>query len=84
MIVEWMRQGKSPEEACLLACKRINERQRERRLVDAEGRFKHNVKFYAINRKGEYGGAAIRGPWEFVLHDGKAVKTLEGAYLFKA
>jgi N4-(beta-N-acetylglucosaminyl)-L-asparaginase len=23
MIVEWMRQGKSPEEACLLACKRV-------------------------------------------------------------
>ncbi len=83
MVVEWMRQGKSPEEACLLACKRINERQRERRLVDADGRFKHNVKFYAINRKGEYGSGAIRGPWEYVVHDGKSVKKLEGAYLFK-
>jgi N4-(beta-N-acetylglucosaminyl)-L-asparaginase len=83
MIVEWMRQGKSPEEACLLACKRIDERQRERRLVDEAGHFKANVKFYAINRKGEFGAAAIHGPWEFVVHDGKAVKTLEGAHLFK-
>jgi N4-(beta-N-acetylglucosaminyl)-L-asparaginase len=83
MIVEWMRQGKSPEEACLLACKRIDERQRERRLVDDAGHFKHNVKFYAINRKGEFGAAAIRGPWDFIAHDGKAVKTLQGAYLYK-
>jgi N4-(beta-N-acetylglucosaminyl)-L-asparaginase len=83
MVVEWMRQGKSPEEACLLACKRINARQREKRLQDKDGRFKHNVKFYAINRKGEYGAAAIWGKWEYVLHDGKNAKKLEGAYLFK-
>ncbi|HLF14093.1 MAG TPA: N(4)-(beta-N-acetylglucosaminyl)-L-asparaginase [Bacteroidota bacterium] len=84
MVVEWMRQGKSPEEACLLACKRINQRQRERRLQDKDGRFKHNVKFYAINRKGEYGAAGIRGTWQYVIHDGKSVKKLDGAYLFKS
>ncbi len=83
MVVEWMRQGKSPEEACLLACKRINERQREKRLQDGQGRFKPNVKFYAINRKGEFGAAAIHGGWQFLVHDGKSVKKLEGAYLFK-
>jgi len=83
MVVEWMRQGKSPEEACLLACKRINERQREKRLQDEQGRFKPNVKFYAINRKGEYGAAAVRGGWNYLIHDGNSVKKLEGAYLFK-
>jgi len=87
MIVEWMRQGKSPEEACLLACKRINERCKEKRLQDEKGRFKHNVKFYAINKRGDYGSAAI---WTsemnksfFVIHDGVSVKRLESAYLFK-
>jgi N4-(beta-N-acetylglucosaminyl)-L-asparaginase len=83
MVVEWMRQGKSPEEACLLACRRINERQRERRLVDGKGRFKANVKFYAINRKGEFGSGAIWGPWEFVVNEGKGAKKAEGAFLFK-
>ena len=34
--------------------------------------------------EGEYGGAAIRGPWEYVVHDGTAVKAVQGAYLFKA
>ena len=84
MIVEWMRQGKTPEEACMLACKRIDARQREKRLVGPDGHFRHNVKFYAIDRQGRFGACAIRGPWQFVVHDGTAVKSAEGAYLFKS
>ena len=83
MVVEWMRQGKSPEEACLLACKRITERQRERRLQDAQGRFKHNVRFYAINRRGEFGSASIWSGGKYIVHDGTAVRTLDSAYLYK-
>jgi len=83
MVVEWMRQGKSPEEACLLACKRITERQREKRLQDANGRFKHNVKFYAINRRGEHGGASIWSGAKYIIHDGTAARTLDSAYLYK-
>lgn len=82
MVVEWMRQGKTPEEACLLACKRIAERQREKRLQDAQGRFKHNVKFYAINRRGEYGGASIWKGAQYIIHDGTAAKKLDSAYLY--
>jgi N4-(beta-N-acetylglucosaminyl)-L-asparaginase len=83
MIVEWMRQGKSPEEACLLACKRVNERCREKRLQDDQGRFKHGVSFYAINKKGEHGGANMRSGGSYLIHDGTAVKRIESAYLFK-
>lgn len=83
MIVEWMRQGKSPEEACLLACKRVNERCREKRLQDAQGRFKHGVTFYAINKRGEYGGAGIFSGGTYLIHDGTEVKRKECAYLFK-
>ncbi|MBU1299563.1 MAG: N(4)-(beta-N-acetylglucosaminyl)-L-asparaginase, partial [Bacteroidetes bacterium] len=88
MIVEWMRQGKSPEEACLLACKRINERCREKRLQDDKGRFKHNVKFYAINKGGDHGSATLWGGEGiykslYVIHDGISMKKLESAYLFK-
>jgi N4-(beta-N-acetylglucosaminyl)-L-asparaginase len=82
MIVEWMRQGKTPEEACLLACKRITERQAEKRLQDAQGRFKHNVKFYAINRRGEYGSASIWKGGQYIIHDGAGVKKLDSAYLY--
>jgi N4-(beta-N-acetylglucosaminyl)-L-asparaginase len=83
MIVEWMRQGKSPEEACLLACKRVNERCREKRLKDEKGRFKHNVTFYGINKRGEYGSASIWKGASYLVHDGTEVKKLECSYLFK-
>ena len=88
MVVEWMRQGKSPEEACLLACKRIVGRNREKRLMDKGGKFRHNVKFYAVNKRGEYGGAAI---WSevggvkpaFAVHDGTQARKAECAFLYK-
>jgi N4-(beta-N-acetylglucosaminyl)-L-asparaginase len=83
MIVEWMRQGKSPEEACLLACKRIQDRCREKRLQDDKGRFKFDVKFYAINRAGQYGGASIWSGAQYLIHDGTAVRKLDSAYLYK-
>jgi N4-(beta-N-acetylglucosaminyl)-L-asparaginase len=83
MVVEWMRQGKSPEEACLLACKRINERCREKRLQDDQGRVNFDVKFYALNKRGETGGASIWSGGYYLAHDGTEVKKLECAYLFK-
>jgi N4-(beta-N-acetylglucosaminyl)-L-asparaginase len=83
-----MRQGKLPEEACLLACRRVNERVREKRLLDSKGRFKNNLKFYAINNRGEFGSAAIwsgegANKAQFVIHDGTSVRILDSAYLFK-
>jgi N4-(beta-N-acetylglucosaminyl)-L-asparaginase len=83
MIVEWMRQGKSPEQACLNACQRIIERNKEKRLIDENGKYKPQVKFYAINKKGEYGGASIWSGGKYVIHDGKGVRELDCAYLYK-
>ncbi len=83
MIVEYMRQGKSPEEACLLACKRIAEHTKEKRLFDDDGRPNFNVSFYALNKRGEYGSAAIWSGAKFTLHDGIVNRKLESAYLFK-
>jgi N4-(beta-N-acetylglucosaminyl)-L-asparaginase len=67
----------------MLACKRINERSREKRLMDAEGRVNYDVKFYAINKKGEHGGASIWSGGEYLVHDGTALKKVEYPYLFK-
>ncbi len=53
-VVEFMRQGKSPEEACLLALKRIDEKtHRVPRHRDDKGRPKFNVNFYAVDAKGK-------------------------------
>ncbi|HXG00456.1 MAG TPA: N(4)-(beta-N-acetylglucosaminyl)-L-asparaginase [Bacteroidota bacterium] len=83
MVVEFMRQGKSPEQACLDACKRIVEHNRMRRLKDDAGRPTFNVNFYAINKRGEYGAAAIYSGSKYALHDGASARLLDAAYLYK-
>jgi len=83
MIVEWMRAGKSPEEACLMACKRVVENNRQRRLQDDQGRPTFNVSFYALNRKGDHACASVWEPKEYAVHDGKEARLIPGAYLYK-
>ena len=84
IIVEYMRQGKSPEEACLLACTRIAQHTKERRLLDDKGRPNFNVNFYAINKSGVYGSAAIWSGPKFAVNTGEKESRLENcAYLYK-
>jgi len=83
MIVEYMKHGESPQEACLLACKRIVEHTKEKRLCDLDGKPKFDVKFYAINKKGEYGGASIWSNGKYAVNDGVQSKLLALAYLYE-
>jgi N4-(beta-N-acetylglucosaminyl)-L-asparaginase len=87
-VVEYMRDGKSPEEACLKACRRIVEHNKLPRLKDSDGKPNFNVKFYAINSRGEHAGAAIwQGSKErtskYAVHDGTEARLLDCAYLYK-
>ena len=52
-VVEYMRQGLSPEMACKKACERIIKR-------DPEKAKTLQVGFLAMNKKGEYGAYAIQ------------------------
>jgi len=83
MIVEYMRQGKSPEQACLNACQRIVDHNTMRRLKDDSGKPNFNVKFYAMNKMGEYGSASIFSGGEVAVHDGSSARLLPSAYLYK-
>jgi N4-(beta-N-acetylglucosaminyl)-L-asparaginase len=67
LVVEEMRRGLSPTEACLAACRRIAENNVERRLQRADGQPDFNVSFYALNKAGEYGSASIYGPGRFAV-----------------
>jgi N4-(beta-N-acetylglucosaminyl)-L-asparaginase len=79
-----MRQGHSPEEACLMACKRIADQTRMKRLLDDKGRPAFDVTFYAFNRRGQYGGAAIWSGSRFAINTGEKTSRLQdAAYLFK-
>jgi N4-(beta-N-acetylglucosaminyl)-L-asparaginase len=83
LIVEFMRQGKSPEEACLMACQRIMEHTKMKRLQNDDGKPNFNVNFYAINKKGEHGSGSIWSGGSYCLHDGKVNKKFETSYLYK-
>jgi N4-(beta-N-acetylglucosaminyl)-L-asparaginase len=85
-VVEYMRRGASPEQACLDALKLIAARYGN----DLEKLKDIDVNFYALNKRGEFGGAAI---WngtrnelrrrQFAAHDGREGRLFESAYLFE-
>jgi N4-(beta-N-acetylglucosaminyl)-L-asparaginase len=84
MVVEFMRQGKSPEAACLAACERIVKQTKMRRLLDNDGRPNFDVRFYAINKRGEYGSASLWSGGTFAVNTGeKQSRKLDSVFLFK-
>ncbi|MDE3058759.1 MAG: N(4)-(beta-N-acetylglucosaminyl)-L-asparaginase [Bacteroidota bacterium] len=85
MVVEYMRQGKSPTEACVMACQRIVDHNKERRLQDNRGRPNFDVKFYALNKNGAYGSASIWSAGaKFVVHDGIKNELHDASSLYKS
>jgi len=83
-VVDFMRRGFSPEEACLRTLERIVEKsKRLSHLMDEDGLPRFDLSFYALNKKGEYGSASIRSEAQFAVHDGKENKLEARAYLFK-
>lgn len=84
MVVEYMRQGKSPEAACLAACERIVHQTRMKRLQDEAGRPNFDVRFYAINKRGEFGSGGIWSGGTFAINTGERESRLvNSAYLYK-
>lgn len=83
MIVERMRAGDSPSQACLYACRRIAEHTKHAYLLDKNGRPNFNVKFYAINKKGEVGGAEMLNTGgHMAICDANGARQIALAYLF--
>ncbi len=68
LVVELMRQGSSPEQACKMAVDRIVKRYKD--ITDLQ------VGFLAMNKRGEYGSYAIHPDFNFAVHDGKANQLL--------
>ncbi len=83
MAVEFMRQGLSPEESTLRVLERIARNTTEPYLLDEDGHPNFDVKFYALNKKGEFGGASMWSGGEYAVHDGTSARLHDSAYLFK-
>jgi len=83
LAVEFMRQGKSPEEALMMVMQRVIA-MTEKRLLGDNGRPTFQLEYYAVNKKGEYAGAcAYEGP-QFAVADAKGARLENCAYMYKA
>lgn len=83
MIVEFMRQGKSPQEACLMACERVAKHTKEKRLLTKDGKPNFYLNFYAISKDGKYGSATLYKGARFLVCDEKGARFENCAYLYE-
>jgi len=82
MTVEGMRRGLSPTDACLETLRRVMATS-EPRLVGPDGKPKFDVNFYAINKRGQFGGAALYSGAHFAVCDGTEARLVDAAFLFE-
>lgn len=72
-VVEYMRQGMHPREAALATVKRV--------LAKHGDRITWNLNFYAVNKAGQHGGAAIQRGSRYAVHDGTQARLVESAWV---
>ncbi|MFK7847472.1 MAG: isoaspartyl peptidase/L-asparaginase family protein [Rhodothermales bacterium] len=68
LVVEFMRQGNSPEEACRLAVERVISKNPDYRDIQ--------VGFLALNKNGEYGSYCIQPGFDFAIYDNEGGNQL--------
>lgn len=81
LTVEFMRQGLSPQAACLKTLERVVA-MTEPRLLDARGRPKFNLEFYAVHKDGRYGAAVLYEGSEFAVCDARGPRLEKSAFLY--
>lgn len=74
-VVEWMRQGKTPEEACKLVVEKVNRIKKEK-AKDIQ------VCFVAINKQGQVGAYSLQKGFNFSVHNQAGNTLNDAAYLF--
>jgi N4-(beta-N-acetylglucosaminyl)-L-asparaginase len=74
-VVEWMRQGKSPEEACKLVVEKVNKIKKQK-AKDIQ------VCFVAINKEGKVGAYSLQKGFNFSVHNNEGNTLNDASYLF--
>ena len=82
LIVELMRQGLTPEQACLKTIKRVIATT-ERRLLDSRGRPLFDLEFYALAKDGRFGAASAYEGGTFAVADAQGARLVPLAFMFK-
>lgn len=82
LIVENMRQGMAPKDAGMAALTRIKDNTIESRLLNERGLPNFDVRFFIVNKTGEYAGVAMYGASESMFavcdENGAREEALEG------
>lgn len=73
-VVELMRQGLSPENACRAAVQRILK-------IKGDKASQIQIGFIAINKQGQYGGYALQKGFSFAVRSSEQEKLVQAAYL---
>ncbi|MES3034623.1 MAG: N(4)-(beta-N-acetylglucosaminyl)-L-asparaginase [Gemmatimonadota bacterium] len=82
LTVEFMRQGLSPEQACLKMLERVVS-MTESRLLNDKGRPRFDLEVYALAKDGRYGSASLYEGGSFAVADEKGARIEKSAYLFR-
>ena len=82
LIVEFMRQGVAPEQACLKALERVVA-MTEARNLNEKGRPRFDLNFYALAKDGRYGSASLYDGGTFAVADAQGARVEKAAFLFK-
>jgi N4-(beta-N-acetylglucosaminyl)-L-asparaginase len=81
LTVEFMRQGLSPQAACLKMLERLVA-MTEARLLDSRGRPNFDLQVYAVNKAGEYGSATLYEGAEFAVCDSRGARLEKCAFMY--
>jgi N4-(beta-N-acetylglucosaminyl)-L-asparaginase len=82
LIVEMMRQGMSPDAACMKTVERVVA-MTERRLLDDRGRPRFDLSFYALAKDGRFGGATAYSGFQYAVADASGARLVDSPYMFK-
>jgi N4-(beta-N-acetylglucosaminyl)-L-asparaginase len=79
LVVELMRQGKSPEDACKEAVSRVVNltAKRKKNLKDIQ------VGFIALNKKGEYGSYCVQSGFNYAVYNANGNNLIDADYYLK-
>ena len=81
LIVEMMRQGMSPDQACMRTIERVIA-MTERRLLDARGRPLFDLQFYALAKDGRFGSATAYEGGSFAVADSQGARLVPMPFKF--
>jgi N4-(beta-N-acetylglucosaminyl)-L-asparaginase len=82
-VVENMKDGMSPMDACLDVLKRVCDQTKSPRLLERPGRPNFDLNFYALRKDGQFASAKITRGGRYAVNDGTKNELREQGFLFE-